>query len=169
MGSIGIDIPLGLNYGVVKHNPGDSIKETICFILPYIIIAIFVMYYNYARFGSILDFGANYNLTTNDMTARGIHFERFLSAIYYYLFACPRITNVFPFIETIPLNTSYIGITIYELTFGGTFMLCPILFISLFLSNNLKDSPLERQFSISYLSSNNRCFFISKTSLYRQV
>ena len=26
---IGIDIPLGLNYGVVKHNPGDSIKETI--------------------------------------------------------------------------------------------------------------------------------------------
>ena len=110
----------------------NSIKETICFILPYIIIAIFMMYYNYVRFGSILDFGANYNLTTNDMTSRGIYFERFLSAIYYYLFACPRITNVFPFIEIIPLNTSYIGITIYELTFGGTFMLCPILFISLF-------------------------------------
>ena len=26
---IGIDIPLGLNYGIVKHNPGDSIKEII--------------------------------------------------------------------------------------------------------------------------------------------
>lgn len=108
-----------------------SWKETICFCLPYIIIAILIMRYNMMRFGSIFDFGANYNLTTNDMTARGISFERFLSAIYYYFLAFPRITNVFPFIETLPLSTSYIGITIYEKTFGGILMLCPILIVGL--------------------------------------
>jgi len=109
-----------------------SLKETICFILPYIIIGLFMMWYNYARFGSIFDFGANYNLTTNDMTARGFELERFPLAIYYYFLAMPRITNFFPFIETLPLNTSYIGITIYEKTFGGIFTLCPILLLSLF-------------------------------------
>lgn len=29
------------------------------------------MWYNAARFGSPFDFGANYNLTSNDMTRRG--------------------------------------------------------------------------------------------------
>lgn len=122
-----------------------SIKESLCFLLPYIIIAFLMMGYNYVRFNSILDFGANYNLTTNDMTARGFHFERFLSAIYYYFLAVPRITNIFPFIETIPLNTTYMGITIYERTFGGIFILCPILILSLFFykfKNNFKEKML---------------------------
>lgn len=47
-------------------------------ILPYIIVAAGVMYYNAARFGSPFDFGANYNLTFNDMTLRGFRIDRFL-------------------------------------------------------------------------------------------
>ena len=44
--------------------------------LPYVIVAGLLMYYNWARFGSPFDFGANYNLTTNDMTHRGFHLDR---------------------------------------------------------------------------------------------
>lgn len=128
----------------------ESWKETICFCLPYITIAILIMAYNMMRFGSAFDFGANYNLTTNDMTARGISFERFISAIYYYFLAFPRITNVFPFIESLPLSTSYIGITIYEKTFGGILMICPILMIGL-LFYKFKDYFPNK--SLYYLSS----------------
>lgn len=132
-----------------------SIKETICFILPYIIIGLFMMWYNYARFGSIFDFGANYNLTTNDMTARGFELERFPLAIYYYFLAFPRITNIFPFFETLPLSTSYIGITIYERTFGGIFTLCPILLLSLFFykfKNIFKDKALYKMTGLFTIS-----------------
>ena len=37
-------------------------------LVPFLVVAAAVMVYNFARFGSPLDFGANYNLTTNDMT-----------------------------------------------------------------------------------------------------
>ncbi len=108
------------------------IIDFIIFIIPYVIIGSLIATYNYLRFSSIIDFGANYNLTTNDMTARGFIFERVFSTIYYYLLAIPKINNVFPFIELLPLRTSYIGYTCYENTFGGMFMLCPLLIISLF-------------------------------------
>ena len=41
------------------------------FILPVVLVAVGLMWYNAARFGSPFDFGANYNLTSNDMTRRG--------------------------------------------------------------------------------------------------
>ena len=37
--------------------------------LPFVIFGAFMMFYNYARFGSVFDFGQNYNLTVMDMTA----------------------------------------------------------------------------------------------------
>ena len=45
--------------------------EFACLIAPYIVVAAGLMLYNHARFGSFTDFGANYNLTVNDMTKRG--------------------------------------------------------------------------------------------------
>ena len=53
-----------------------SIKETFWALIPFVVVGSLIAYYNYARFGSILDFGANYNLTTNDMTKRGFEFDR---------------------------------------------------------------------------------------------
>lgn len=48
-----------------------GMREFACLVLPYMIVALGVMAYNYARFGSPTNFGANYNLTLNDMTQRG--------------------------------------------------------------------------------------------------
>lgn len=123
-------------------------KEIFCFIVPYIVIGLGIMYYNYVRFGSIFDFGSNYNLTVGDMTKRGFSLERFGLGFYYYLLACPNISNVFPFINTLDLSTKYLGFTSYENTFGGIFMLCPILFLGLFFFKFKKYFKEKKLYSI---------------------
>ena len=53
-----------------------GITEAVAFVLPVVLVAIGLMWYNAARFGSPFDFGANYNLTSNDMTRRGFSVGR---------------------------------------------------------------------------------------------
>ena len=48
-----------------------GILNTVLVMLPFIIVGVAMMAYNAARFHSPFDFGANYNLTGNDMTHRG--------------------------------------------------------------------------------------------------
>ncbi len=57
-------------------------REFVCLVAPYLVVAAGIMGYNYARFGSPTDFGANYNLTVNDMTKRGMNVGRCLVAPY---------------------------------------------------------------------------------------
>ena len=91
------------------------------------------MYYNYVRFGSPFDFGANYNLTTNDMTVRGFKFSRIPLGIVMYLFNPVNFKNIFPFIEQTKLYTNYLGLTIYEPMTGGLFFTTLIFGVCLFL------------------------------------
>lgn len=99
-------------------------KQNICrlaaFAAPYIIVAAAVMYYNYIRFGSVLDFGANYQLTTNDVTRRGYNLERLSDGIFMYLFQLPNMSPKFPYIFSVPFNSDYVGKTIRETMYGGT-------------------------------------------------
>ncbi|WP_370778059.1 hypothetical protein [Holdemania massiliensis] len=91
-------------------------------ITPFLIVAALLTAYNYARFGSPLNFGANYNLTTNDMTKRGFNFNRIGIGAYEYLFQLPKYSATFPYIQQTDFSTNYLGITIYEPMFGGFFM-----------------------------------------------
>lgn len=77
------------------------------------------MYYNYIRFGSPIDYGANYNLTTNDMTQRGFVAGRTFLGIFSFLFETPQTMAVFPFIQSIGVSTTYMGTTISETMYGG--------------------------------------------------
>lgn len=106
-----------------------SVVNSIAFTLPYIIVAAGIMWYNYSRFGSPFDFGANYNLTTNDMTSRGFVWDRMLPAAYSYLFQLPKMTATFPFIRFADFDTSYMGVTIRESTYGGIFACSPLLLL----------------------------------------
>ncbi|MFR9058249.1 hypothetical protein [Eubacterium callanderi] len=99
----------------------DKIKTILFFILPYILVAVFIMYYNYVRFGSIVDFGANYNLTGNDMTKRGFVFARIFLGLFSYLFQPINFTGTFPFLKQATMTTTYQGLTISEWMYGGTF------------------------------------------------
>lgn len=100
-----------------------SIRQTISFCAPFIVIASLLMLYNYSRFGSPFDFGANYNLTSNDMRQRGFEIDRIVTGIYYYLFAPVHFDKMWPFIKMINVSTEYIGITIHESLIGGYFSL----------------------------------------------
>lgn len=122
----------------------ESIRNAIAFALPYMVVAICIMWYNYARFESPFDFGANYNLTTNDMTSRGFVWDRMLPATYSYLFQLPKFTATFPFIRFSDFDTYYMGVTIRESTYGGIFSYSPFLLL-IFAIPVLKEKLREKK------------------------
>lgn len=103
--------------------------EFACLIAPYVVVLAGLLWYNDARFGSLLDFGANYNLTVNDMTKRGWSAGRLAPALFAYFFQPPNVTGVFPYIQAVDFATTYMGQTIKEVTFGGIFACLPFLWI----------------------------------------
>lgn len=110
----------------------DSIGATVAFVLPYVIVAAAVMYYNYDRFGSPFDFGANYNLTYNNMTYRGFHLDRlWYGSIGYMFFPC-TVSNTFPYFDMAAYTSTYAGVTSDEALFGGliynNLILIPVVF-----------------------------------------
>ncbi|WP_172134991.1 cytochrome C oxidase Cbb3 [Adlercreutzia sp. ZJ473] len=104
-------------------------REFACLVAPYVVVAAGIMGYNYARFGSLTDFGANYNLTVNDMTKRGMNVGRLAPAFFAYFLQPPNVTGTFPFIQAVDFSTTYMGQTIKEVTFGGIFACLPVLWI----------------------------------------
>lgn len=112
---------------------------TVSLILPYILVAVAIMWYNAARFGSPFDFGANYNLTTNDMTGRGYRVERVGLSLFTYFFQFPNITAVFPFLQSSTISTEYLGTTITEPMFGGIFVVIPLLWILVLLPSRWRE------------------------------
>lgn len=115
-----------------------GVREFVCLLAPYFIVAVGIMLYNRARFGSFFDFGANYNLTVNDMTQRGTNPGRFLPALFAYFLQTPTTTGVFPWIQPTTFDTTYLGQTIKEVTFGGILVCLPILWILAFAKPILK-------------------------------
>lgn len=104
-----------------------GVTDLIVLAIPFMVVATGIMYYNYIRFGSVVDFGSSYNLTTNDVTKRGFDMGRTGLGIFTYLFQPPQFTATFPYIETVTINTNYMGKTIYELCFGGLITCLPVL------------------------------------------
>lgn len=102
------------------------VRDAISFFVPIIAVATGVMAYNAARFGSPFDFGATYNLTTNDMTRRGFHWDRIGTGLFYYLLQPSIWQGVFPYLTATGVQTAYRGITISEGMYGGVFASVPI-------------------------------------------
>lgn len=114
-----------------------GLKNTLAFCAPYIVIGALIMIYNTARFSSPFDFGANYNLTTSDMTQRGFALDRWGLGVFEYLFRPPTISATFPFLTSQTPTTAYIGFTSREGMFGGIFLTYPLLW-SLFAMHKTK-------------------------------
>ena len=86
-------------FKIKKDTLKDGILTVSSFALPLIAGAIAVMWYNNARFGSPLDFGANYQLTVSDVSLNTIDFKYLFSSFFSY-FLCPMWqTDAKPFIE----------------------------------------------------------------------
>ncbi len=73
-------------------------KYLIAALTPFVLIGGVQMAYNYARFGSVMDFGIQYSLTINDFTRSQYHTDFVMIGIYNFLFAFPRIQTEFPYV-----------------------------------------------------------------------
>lgn len=76
-----------------------GIGQTAAALLPFVIVIAPLLWYNYARFGSVFDFGSSCNLTGFDMTM--CNQSRLITALIMvkYLFQPLALTSFFPFIE----------------------------------------------------------------------
>jgi hypothetical protein len=75
----------------------------VCIALPCMFVAAWQMWYNYIRFGSILEFGSNYQLTVSYYKKLGLispigTISKILVGIFVYLFSAFRIEASFPFV-----------------------------------------------------------------------
>ena len=100
--------------------------EAAAFLLPVVLVAAGLMWYNAARFGSPFDFGANYNLTGNDMTQRGFNAVRIGPAVFTSLFELPSWQGVFPFLRETDVQTNAVIRTISEKFTGGILAATPV-------------------------------------------
>ena len=107
------------------------LRSLLCFALPYGLVAAPLMYYNKLRFGSPFDFGANYNLTTNDMTHRGWRWGRLPDGFFAYLLQPPALRLAFPYFFPVSRELLYNGKTIAEDMFGGVLLISPFLWLLL--------------------------------------
>lgn len=118
-----------------------SFKQTLAFILPYIVIAALLMSYNYIRFDSVFDFGSTYNLTNNDLTRRGFKLDRIGFGLFTTMFQPPIIKATFPFMEKVLTVNNYMGPTIKEAYYGGLLVTNIVLWLGIFFAKFKKYLP----------------------------
>ena len=114
-------------YQILKQAYGNkSLKKTfISIIVPYIIVAIPLMIYNYARFGNIFEFGAKYQLTIVDVTNLSERYKDIPKGLYQYLIQPPHLKEEIPYMS-IDYSTEGNTDNYYN---GG--IVCGILFLNL--------------------------------------
>ena len=106
-----------------------GVREAAVFLLPVALVAAGLMWYNAARFGSPFDFGANYNLTGNDMTQRGFNVVRIGPAVFTSLRDPPRLQSGFPFLQEVDVQTNAVIRTISERFCGGMLAATPFTWV----------------------------------------
>lgn len=102
-----------------------TLQRAALVLAPYVPVAAGLMYYNYVRFGSVADFGANYNLTAYDMTHMGVHLGRMTLGLWYYLLEPPKFSFEFPFLVSVLPTSGYQGYMYCERQIGGAIFLIP--------------------------------------------
>ena len=138
----------------LRQNTGKVLilRRIVAIVLPYLIVAAGLMYYNFIRFGSVMDFGANYNLTTNDMTRRGLELGRLPDGIFMYLFQPVSLKLRFPFAEVTAFYSNYLGQAIRDWTFGGAFWTHAVLFSLIGIAVVKKELQQKRLFGLTMIS-----------------
>lgn len=80
---------------------GQLLKQGACLAVPLVAGALWVMWYNYARFGSIFEFGISYQLTFVDYTPYDTSYfpEKLTNALFHYFIEPLGMSREFPFFE----------------------------------------------------------------------
>lgn len=102
-----------------------AVKESFSLAVPILIVGAVVCWYNIVRFGSPVDFGATYSLTTNDMNHRGFNLSRIMRGLFNFYLQPPVLLDSFPFLSSVLQESSYMGKSITEFFYGGVLFICP--------------------------------------------
>ena len=116
-----------------KENKKTIFKIVSVIAIPYLIVAIPLMWYNYARFGSAFEFGAKYQITINDMRNLESRIFAIPVGLLCNLFSIPNFITEFPFVENHNELVSFNGFYYIENMIGGLFILAPICFFSFYV------------------------------------
>lgn len=86
------------------ESKASIIRNIMCFIIPYVVVAILLMIYNYVRFDSFFEFGQAYQLTVRDQSNYGSISERFsirkiLKGLRKMFFEYKKPTDEFPYVR----------------------------------------------------------------------
>ena len=130
-----VGIALALQH--LQNHPAirkSNLKPIAIACIPTFVVFAAAAAYNTSRFGSPLDFGANYNLTTNDMTHRGWNVDRLPLAYYAYLFEPFAISLDNLRFVPVNLDYAYYGTTISQTMIGGFFSLLPIVTLGIIIA-----------------------------------
>lgn len=112
--------------------------------LPYVVVGISLMIFNYVRFDNIFEFGMNYQLTVNDVRNYAHRIFAIPVGIFTQLFELPVTTNEFPFFTYQYDVMPFFGYYYKEAMVCGLFILNPINYILIFLIG-LKKKVKEKQ------------------------
>ena len=132
---------------ILKNNikeKKDIAKLILVVGIPYLIVGISLMVYNYIRFDSIFEFGTNYQLTVNDMKSLQNRIFTIPTGLITQLFNLPTITTEFPFFIRQTSNVPFFGYYYEESVVCGLFVLNIINYILIFLIG-LKKKIKEKQ------------------------
>jgi hypothetical protein len=102
---------------------GRKAGMLICAALPALIVAIPLMMYNYARFGSVMEFGSVYQLTGQTMLSSyyltpSAALVSILNGVKGYFFNSINILTEFPFVQSRMVDTQFFHFKNYD---GGVF------------------------------------------------
>ncbi|MCQ2521385.1 MAG: hypothetical protein MJ105_03310 [Lachnospiraceae bacterium] len=121
-----------------------TLKLWLSFMLPFVLVAIPVMWYNYARFESIADFGAYYNLTNGNIHEAKMSFTTILRAFQYYLMTGWRGRAEFPFMNLYEPSIVIPNVSVTQLV-AGYLMTFPIALLPVFYWPRTKRNPQKKE------------------------
>ena len=105
--------------------PGAIVRPVLAMVLPALLVIAPLLWYNHWRFGSLLDFGNDYQMTVIDLTSYKAPLADLPLTVLYFLFLPPRFIDAFPFLAISP--SPYIEWQYMEPSIGGIFVAIPVL------------------------------------------
>ena len=113
-----------IRHSRLKWNSRSGIQGTACLLLPFGLCVLGLLAYNYARFGSLLEFGSHYQLQAIHPKDYPIFRpDLFLARLHGYLFYGYKLDGQFPFVH-VPRGT------IFGEPEAGTLLINPIFFLA---------------------------------------
>lgn len=147
---ISIIIFTKLLYDSIQKIKSKQTKEIIPLLLlsiiPYLIVGMLLMIYNYIRFENIFEFGANYQVSVTDFRNFGTNINRILIGLTTYFISPVNFIPDFPFITSMNWMPEYNGYY-FSIAIGGgyfaTSLIGMIILFAPYLLKKIKKSNKE--------------------------